>query len=181
MKKQLKSVILALVLSLTTFTVVNAQCAFKKSEKFVEGTVSLTKETDTKATYSVSPTLGYFLTDRFAVGVSAEIGKVDSTKTGNFGVFGRCYVLSVGKHLKAYSQLGVASNSTTVGATKATSVSADLCLGANYFVSSRLALSMHLADLVSYSSQDSHSTLTVGFEGLTNPLASANFGVLYKF
>ena len=180
MKKQLKFVILALALSLTTFTMVNAQ-SFKKSDKIVEGTVSLTKETDVKASWSLSPSIGYFVTDRVAVGVAGAFGETEDAKTSSVGVFGRCYFLNVGKNFKAYSQLDVATNSATVLGVKATSTTAGLGLGANYFLTSRLGLSAHVADLISYENQDSQSTLTVGFTGVNNPLTAAKFGVIYKF
>jgi hypothetical protein len=77
--------------------------------------------------------------------------------------------------------LGVASNSSTDAGVKTTSTTAGLGLGANYFVSSKLALSMKLADLVSYANSDSHSILTVGFDGVSNPFSTASFGVLSKF
>lgn len=67
---------------LVSFTT-NAQ--FKKAEKFVEGTVSYSKTSGTDAQYTLNPTVGYFLTDRFAVGVSGKFGK-DATQTNTFYV-----------------------------------------------------------------------------------------------
>jgi outer membrane protein len=180
MKKQLKLVVLAFVLSLTAFTV-SAQSAFKKSDKMLEGTVSLTKATDVKATWTLNPTVGYFVTNRVAVGISAQLGKTADAKTINVGAFARCYFMNIGQHAHIFSQLGVASNSFTEAGVKTTSTTAGLGLGANYFVSPKLALSMKVADLVSYTNSASHSTLTVGFEGVTNPFTTGSFGVLYKF
>ena len=181
MKKQLKLTILTLVLGLMSLTTVSAQSTFKKSEKFVEGTVSYTKEDGSKAEWSLNPTVGYFLTDKFAVGLTGGFGESADVKTTNIGAFGRCYFLNIGKSAKIYSQLGVASNSTNTAGVKVSSTMLDLGLGANYFVTSKLALTMHVADLVSYQTQDSNSQLSVGFAGVTNPFALANFGVLYKF
>jgi outer membrane protein len=147
----------------------------------LEGTVSLTKATGTKATWTLNPTVGYFVTNRVAVGLSAELGEAADAKTTNVGVFARCYFMNIGQHAHVFSQLGVAANSSTDAGVKTTSTTAGLGLGANYFVSPKLALSMHVADLVSYANSDSHSTLTVGFSGVTNPFATASFGVLYKF
>jgi len=180
MKKQLKLVALALVLSLTTFTMVNAQ-SFKISDKFVEGTVGYSKTTDIKSSWSLNPTLGYFVTPKFAVGASGEFGKSAMGSTTNIGVFGRYYILNVGQHAKLYSQLGLASNSMKMSGVRTSSATADFGLGANYFVTSKLALTMHIADLVSYQNQSSKSTLSVGFSGVDNPFATAKFGVLYKF
>jgi len=190
MKKQLKLVALALMLSFTAFTV-SAQmkdckmsamnCAFKKSDKMLEGTVSLTKATDVKATWTLNPTVGYFVTNRVAVGLSGQLGETADVKTTNVGVFARCYFMNIGQHAHVFSQLGVASNSSTDAGVKTTSTTAGLGLGANYFVSPKLALSMKLADLVSYTNSDSRSTLTVGFDGVSNPFTTGSFGVLYKF
>ena len=180
MKKQLKLVALALILSLTTFTMVNAQ-SFKKSDKILEGTVGYSKTTDVKASWSLNPTVGYFVTNRLAIGVSGEFGETEMGKTTNVGVFGRCYILNLGQKGKIYSQLSVASNSMKMGSSKTSSSNVDLGLGANYFVTSKLALTMHIADLVSYENQSSQSTLSVGFDGVDNPFAVAKFGVLYKF
>jgi outer membrane protein len=180
MKKQLKLVVLALMLSLTAFTV-SAQSAFKKADKMLEGTVSLTKATDVKATWTLNPTVGYFVTNRVAVGLFGELGETADVKTTNVGVFARCYFMNIGQHAHVFSQLGVASNSSTDAGVKTTSTTAGLGLGANYFVSPKLALSMKLADLVSYTNSDSRSTLTVGFDGVSNPFTTGSFGVLYKF
>lgn len=181
MKKQFKLVIAALVLTLTAFTTVSAQSTFKKSNKFVEGTLSYSKSTDVDATYGIRPTVGYFVTDRVAVGLFGEGTKAGDTKTTNIGAFARCYFLSIGQHCKTYSQLGLASNSTNVAGIKASAFAANVDLGVNYFVSSRLALTMNVANLISYESADSKSTTTIGFDGINNPFATAKFGVLYKF
>ena len=91
MKKQFKLFAAALVLSLTAFTV-NAQNAFKKSDKIVEGTVSYSKASGADASYSFNPSVGYFVTDRFAVGVAAGLGKDENgVKATSVGAYGRCY------------------------------------------------------------------------------------------
>lgn len=183
MKKQFTLFAAALVLSLTAFTTANAQTAFKKADKFVEGTLSVSKSTGTDATYGFAPTVGYLVTDRFAVGVFGEVSNDATTKNLGLGVFARCYCLSVGKNLQAYSQLGLASISATDIATdvKASAFNANLGLGANYFVTPRLALTANVANLINYTSQDSNSDFTIGFDGFSNVLNDAKFGVLYKF
>lgn len=176
----MKKVVLLTIALIAAVTFTNAQ-TFKKADKFVEGTVSYTKATDVDAVYTINPTLGYFVTSRFAVGANGQFGKDGDTKTTNVGVFGRCYFLTIKNALQTFSQLGVASNSTSVAGVKATSTAVNLGLGANYFVTSRLALSMNVADLISYEAADGKSTMTIGFDGVNNPFATAKFGVLYKF
>ena len=165
---------------LTILTVsANAQSNFKKSDKILEGTASYVKTEGVDASYSLAPTIGYFLTDKFAIGVAGETAKDDAgVKTNSIGVFGRCYFLNIGKNLKTYSQLTM-SNVTINDAGSAFGL--NLGLGLNYFVSSKLALTLHVADLVDYSDNKSTSTFSVGWQGVTNPFSASKFGVLYRF
>ena len=172
----MKKVLLILGLAVSTLSF-----GQKKTDKFVSGTVSYTKATDVEGVYKVTPTIGYYLTDKVSVGVFGEIGKNATEETTNVGVFGRCDFMSIGKGLTIFSQVDLASNSTKVSDVKVNSVSANLGLGANYSISSKLALTMHVASLVSYESADGKSTTTIGFEGVSNPFAMAGFGLLYRF
>lgn len=177
MKKQVKLVV-ALALVLVSFTT-NAQ--FKKSEKFAEGTVSYSKSTGVDGEYSINPTIGYFLTDRFAVGVSGEFGKNATATTTGVGAFGRCYIAKVGDKLHVYSQLSFSTTSTKVSSVKTSITNANVGVGANYFVTKNLALSMGLARLMDYTDNGSTSTFSIGFQGVNNPLSATSFGVLYRF
>jgi outer membrane protein len=165
---------------LTIFAVsANAQLNFKKSDKILEGTASYVKTEGADASYSLAPTIGYFLTDKFAIGVAGETAKDDAgVKTNSIGVFGRCYFLNIGKNLKTYSQLTM-SNVTINDASSAFGL--NLGLGLNYFVSSKLALTLHVADLVDYTDSKSMSTFSLGWQGVTNPFSASKFGVLYRF
>jgi hypothetical protein len=174
MKKQV--LMLAAILGLATLTT-----TAQKSSKFVTGTVSYTKTTDVEAAYNISPTIGYYVTDRVSVGVLGEIGKTGDAKTTNVGVFGRCDFAKVGKNCDLFSQIDITSNSSTVADVKTTSTSANLGLGGNYHFNKKWALTMHIADLISYKSTDGNSTTTIGFTGVNNPFATAKFGVVYKF
>ena len=178
---KVKFVVVAMLVSLFAISGVKAQNTFKKSDKIVEGTVSYSKSTGTDAEYSFSPAVGYFLTDRFAAGVTAEIGKSADGEVTNFGAYGRCYILNIGQNFKAFSQLGIGSNTTKVAGVSTSEFAAGVGLGANYFVSKRIALSAHIADLISYTSGDGNSTFNVGFTGFNNPIAMGKFGVLVKF
>ena len=171
----MKKVLFLLAVVLTAFTSVNAQ----KSSKFVSGTVSYTKTTDVKASYSVNPTIGYFVTDKIAIGVLASFGETATEKTTSVGIFGRCHFLNIGKNCQIFSQVDLTSNSSKLE--KTTSTSANLGLGTNYAISKKLDLTMHIADLVSYESVGGGSTISIGFTGINNPFAVATFGVNYKF
>ena len=168
-----KIAMLAIALSITALTT-KAQEAFKKSDKIVEGSVAWSIGNN-DCDYSADLSLGHFVTGRFAVGITGGIAKstMDSTSNTNVGVFGRCHFLNVGDHLKVYSQLGANYE------TKVKDFSAVLGIGANYFVSSKLALTVHLTDLASYSSAS--NTMAVGLGNIDNPFRTAKFGLLYKF
>jgi outer membrane protein len=157
---------------------IKAQSTFQKSDKFVEGMASYTSK-DKKETYKVSPMIGYFVNDKIAVGAMAEFSTTDSSKTTNIGAFGRYYFLNLGKNFKIFSDLTVMSNSTKVNDEKTSGVAFGTGLGVNYFVTNRLALSTRLANLMSY--DGGSSTFNIGFEGITNPINTPTFGVLYKF
>jgi hypothetical protein len=175
----MKKVVLFLALAFAT-TIASAQ--FKKADKFVEGTFMYSKSTGVDAETSVRPTVVYFLTDRFAAGIFASVGKDAATKDFGIGAFGRCYFANVSK-IKVFCQADL-SNLTQkdiVTDVKASVFSAGLGLGANYFVGSKWAVTANVSNLVSYASQNSNSTFSVGFDGLTNPFTIAKFGVLYKF
>lgn len=171
MKKILLILVAALGLTAT------AQTGFKKSDKFVEGSVSYTKVTGSDATYTLAPTVGYFVTEKTALGVSLSTTK-NVTNTTSVGVFARHYFLNVGQNFKVYSQLGFNNNS---GTDVKSYVSADLGLGLNYFVTKNLALTTSLTSLASYN--DKTSTFNVGFDGVKNPFTTETptFGVIYKF
>ena len=179
MNKTVKTIVAALALTAVSFAT-QAQSAFKKSDRILEGTVSYSKTTDVDASYSINSSVGYFMTSKFAIGVAGSFGKDGADKTTNVGVFGRCYFTDI-KNCKLFSQASISSNTTEVAGTKTTSTSAGLGFGANYFVTNKLALTMNVADLVSYTNVSSKSTLTVGFDGVNNPFSTAKFGVLYKF
>jgi outer membrane protein len=168
---------------LTIFAVsANAQSSFKKSDVILEGTASYSKTEGLDATYSIAPSIGYFLTDKFAIGIIGETAKDDAgVKTNAIGVFGRCYVLNIGKNLKTYSQLTMSSLSVNDDASKTSAFGVNLGLGLNYFVSPKLALTLNVADLVDYSNVESTSTFSIGWQGVTNPFSATKFGVLYRF
>ncbi|CAB4143405.1 Outer membrane protein beta-barrel [uncultured Caudovirales phage] len=178
----MKKVVLFAMAMIAAVTVTNAQNNFKKADKFVEGTVSYTKSNDVDASYGIQPTFGYFLTNRFAVGASANFAKdVDGVKTTGIAAFGRCYILNIGQNLKTFSQLNVGTATVNDGGIKTSAFGVNIGLGVNYFVSPKLALSLNVADLVNYTSVENDRTFTIGWEGVENPFSAARFGVLYRF
>lgn len=177
--KKLKIALVAAFVSLVAVSGVNAQ-TFKKADKFVEGTVSYSKTKGADASYSLAPTVGYFVSDKFAVGVSGEIGKDASVETTNIGAFGRYYFMGIGKNFLGYTQLGVGSNTSKENSVKTSEFAANVGLGANYFVTKNVAVTAHIADLINYTSGDNTSTFSLGFDGFHNPFSMTKFGVLIR-
>lgn len=170
-----------LILVATLGLTANAQTGFKKSDVFVEGSFSYAKEKGADATYSFAPTVGYFLTDKFAVG--AQVEKSNTMDKLGAGVFARCYFLNVGKDFKVFSGLNLNTNDALIDRPN---FNASLGLGVNYFVTNNLALSANLANLSNYNFET--GTFNVGFKGINNPFNTNDsegnpvlFGVLYKF
>lgn len=174
MKQKVLSLAAILVLAVLTTSA-------QKNSKFVTGTASYSKSTDVKASYNITPTIGYYVTDKVSVGVLGSLGETATTKTSEIGFFGRCDFLTVGKNCQVFSQLGLSSNSVTEAGDKVSATVVNLGLGANYFLTKKLALTMNVTDLVSYVSSDGVSTTTIGFNGVANPFAVAKFGIFYKF
>ena len=174
-----------LILVATLGLTANAQTGFKKSDVFVEGSFSYAKEKGADATYTFAPTVGYFLTDKFAVG--AQVEKSNTVDKLGAGVFARCYFLNVGKDFKVFSGLNLNTNALVLDASTADvndfitrqNFNANLGLGVNYFVTKNLALSANLANLAGYNFET--ESFNVGFSGVENPFNTTKFGVLYKF
>jgi outer membrane protein len=180
---------------------------FTKGDTFVEGTFGyrnntsvVTNETTGAVSlngstgYSINPSVGHFLTDKFAVGASLSTGQsetqgISKTTSFGYGVFARCYFLNIGEHFKAYTQVGVSGNDLKTDRAKATELNAGISLGGNYFVSKNLALTFAVADLAKYGtsktlSGDSFITgqnNSFGLSGVNNPLNATTFGLLYRF
>lgn len=174
-----------LILVATLGLTANAQTGFKKSDVFVEGSFSYAKEKDADATYTFAPTVGYFLTDKFAVG--AQVEKSNTVDKLGAGVFARCYFLNVGKDFKVFSGLNLNTNALVLDDSTENlndfitrqNFNANLGLGVNYFVTKNLALSANLANLAGYNFET--ESFNVGFSGVENPFNTTKFGVLYKF
>ncbi len=180
---------LILIVGLVSFTSVKAQ-DFKAGNKIVEGTamVSTVKSQGiTTTTWSVAPSVGYFITNRFAVGLFGVVGETHVKDSGRIssnlglGVFARCYFLNIGQRMKVFSQLDVTSTDITSQLGNNSTFSTGLGLGGNYFVSQKLALTAGLANLINYSDNGKTSSFSAGFTGVNNPLSMAKFGLLYKF
>jgi hypothetical protein len=172
------ALLLAVILGLFSMTTVSAQ----KNSKILSGTVAYEKTKDVKASYSINPLVGYFVTNKVAVGVVGGFSKTDAAnKSTSVGVFTRCHFLNIGKNCHVFSQLDATTNSTTSDNVKAKTSEVNLGFGANYTVTKKLDLTMYVADLVNYEKTDLTSTFTAGIGSVKNPFATPSFGIIYKF
>jgi len=174
MKKTM--IMLAVILALTGLT-----ATAQKSSKYLIGSVSYSKSTDEDATYSFSPLVGYYVTNKTSVGVLAEVGESATTTTTNVGAFVRNDFMSVSKKCDVFHQLSVASKTSNVAEVKTSSFNVNWGLGTNYVINTKWNLTMNLVDIVTYNKVGGKSTFAIGFGNIANPLASANIGLAYKF
>ena len=189
---------------------------FAEGNIIIEGNLSFgsTKDEDVagetkESNFNFNPKAGYFLTNKFAVGVELGIGSTkeeespvgaptDEFKTNTFsaGVFGRYYFLDLGQRFKTYAELGVGFGSSKnefngTETSKVNGVNAGFDLGINYFVTQSFAINFGLANVLSYTSATaedpatSEETKTNTFEGnlnvFNNFFSTAQFGLTYKF
>lgn len=201
MKKVLFSAV-----ALLAFGFANAQeeksFGFAKGDFIMEGNLSFgstnDKNTEVKTNnFGFNPKVGYFVNDKFAVGVELGIGSdkrevagTDTDKNSNFdaGVFGRYYFLDLGKRFKTYAEAGLGMESGKAGLAddKYSGFGFGAGLGMNYFVSDSFAINFALTDVLSYSSKkwdgaENVSEFNANVNVFNNFFTTAQFGLTYKF
>ncbi|RYJ45747.1 porin family protein [Flavobacterium beibuense] len=195
----MKKVLLSLT-ALFAFGLVSAQDTnggFANGDLFISGTVGFSNEStgDVKSNgFTVSPRLGYFVSENIAVGVSlgytSTTDKAPNTEDETLsmlevGAFGRYYFTPANK-FSLFGQLGVAyaSNKWEQGDLEAKSNGFNIGLapGINYFVSDHLALEATFG-ILGYSTDkpdtdgaESTDTFEFGVD-----MSNINFGIVYKF
>lgn len=196
------------MVAVLAFGFANAQDSDSKSFGFSKGNILLEgnigfsstndKNTEEKTnSFEFNPKAGYFLTDKFALGIELGIGSdkeetagTDTDKNSNFnvGVFGRYYFLELGQRFKTYAEAGVGFNNGKDGLAEAkyTGVGFGAGLGINYFVSESFAINFALTDILSYDSKKYEDAEAVSeFNGninvFNNFFNTAQFGLTYKF
>ena len=171
---------------------------FAPGNIFVEGSLSFgnskrtqtpmggTIQEDKKSDVSFTPKVGFFVTDKFAVGVSLEVASTKNTTTTTTfgspsvvtstetkgstfgaGVFARYYFLNLGERFKTYTELGLGFDSTKdklngVEQDKVSRFNAGLSLGMNYFVTKNMAISFSLANVLAFNSGKTDFPVTDG-------------------
>jgi outer membrane protein len=206
----MKKVLLTAV-AVFSLTFVNAQeeekagFGFSKGNVIVEGNLGFgstnDKNTEVKTSnFEFNPKAGYFLTDKFAIGVELgvdsfkeETAGTETDKTSNFnaGVFGRYYFLDLGQRFKTYAEAGLGMTSGKAKTSPTTDVKysgfgAGAGLGINYFVSESFAINFGLTDILSYGTAKVDGGKNVsGFNAnvnvFNNFFTTAQFGLTFKF
>jgi outer membrane protein len=199
----MKKLILAAI-AVMGFSVANAQDSgsygFSKGNILLEGNLGFSanndKNTDVKTnSFEFNPKAGYFLTDKFALGLDLGIGSdkkkvagTDADKNSNFnvGVFGRYYFLDLGQRFKTYAEAGVGLNTGKEGEAKYSGVGFGAGLGINYFVSNSFAINFGLTDILAYDTNKykggkAVSDFNANLNVFNNFFSTATFGLTYKF
>lgn len=208
----MKRLFIALIAISGLATTANAQeFGFAKGNVIIEGNIGFNstnnKNTEEKeSAFNFNPKVGYFLTDKFAIGVDVAfntmkaedetVGSEVKTNAFGAGVFGRYYFLELGKRFKTYTEIGVAygNNKTeTTPATGATTITEKANgfaigagVGASYFLTEKIALNFALVDLIGYRSLKPDGGKAVSEFGLNagnvnNIFDAATFGLTFKF
>nr|WP_315152771.1 outer membrane beta-barrel protein [uncultured Flavobacterium sp.] len=200
----MKKIILLLV---TVFAInfANAQettmpkATFSKGDMWIEGGISLTTGDSNNDYFAVTPKVGYFLDEKWAIGADINYSSVsylpnsnNLDKSSSFGIggFARYYFLSLG-NFKAYGEAGLGYNHSKLDYLNGTSdtnngIKANIDLGINYFFTPKWAATFTLAEVLSYNNAspengDSTSDLVINVNLFNNIFAQPKFGLLYKW
>ena len=177
---------------------------FSEGNVFLEGNLAFGSTNDKNdevktSSFSFNPKVGYFISDKFAVGINLGIGSGKITETGeddikssnmNVGAFGRYFFLDLGERFKTFTEFGFGITSNKTGDAdfqKTNGFNVGAGLGMNYFVTPKMAISFGLSNVLSYQSSKSKAD---GDKGQTSFGANVNvfqnffdtptFGLLYK-
>ncbi|WP_166334984.1 outer membrane beta-barrel protein [Sphingobacterium chungjuense] len=152
---------------------------FEKGNVILEGSFRASSSNNgnlstKESNFSFRPKVGYFISDKFALGVDVILSqsKRDSDpesssftkQRGNdfaAGVFGRYYFLEIGSRFKTYTEVGARYNQARMRAFDDPNVdeqkfgfngfSTSAGIGANFFLTERIAINYLFTDLIAFS------------------------------
>lgn len=216
----MKKIILSMV-ALLALSTANAQdkkeskgFGFSEGNVIVEGNLSFGSSKNDNGTTEVknndfgfSPKVGYFLSDKLALGVELGIGSgkeettvgsvstEDKTNSFNAGVFARYYFLDLGQRFKTYTEAGLgfqSGKSETDGTEnyKDSGFGLGIDLGMNYFVTENFAINFGLNNVLGYSStkrefpgggETKNNSFNGNFNVFNNFFNTPSFGLTWKF
>ncbi|CAM1364573.1 conserved exported protein of unknown function [Tenacibaculum soleae] len=188
----MKKVLLVIAMVAAGFTA-NAQDAetskggFAKEDLYISGTVGYNTVEDV---YTISPSVGYFVSDNIALELGLTIGGSDNgaTETSTFGVnLGANYFFTPENDFSFVVGAGVAyaSQGTKVGnvdGPDTNTFAIAIAPGINYFVSESIALRASVGALSYATSKvDVKGAESTDSFGLNLNFSDINFGITYKF
>ncbi len=207
MKKIILGLVVILIVGMATAQE-KKTFGFAKNDMLLGGSLNCftRKYDDDHSTFycGVSPTLGYFIKDNFAVGVNLGLGyqrseneamgRTEKEYIYGFSAFGRYYFWELGKRFKAYNQVNLGYNRRN---SKYENINfkyptpedshRDVCklnagVGVNYFITKNLALNFYLSDLIEYTyTKEEDNKIEKKVELNLNNFYSYRFGIVYKF
>lgn len=185
---------------------------FEKGNFIVEGNLGFNttnnKNTEVKTTtFNFNPKVGYFLTDKIAVGLNLAAGTVNKEENAQgadietksnllgAGVFGRYYFLELGSRFKTYAELNadytnskseVTTAGNTVKAPKTDAFGVNAGIGANYFLTDKIAINFAFANVVGFNTSkvkgaESINSFGANVNKFNNFFDAATFGLTFKF
>ena len=179
---------------------------FSKGSKLVEGSVhfSKTKGEEKNHLFNFTTNLGYFLTDKIAIGPTVNFinfqDKTDITPEGKIlaaGLFGRHYFLEPGKRFKTYTEvkslyerihIDKYENSIQVSEPLFQAFNMSAGVGANYFITPKIAVNLSLSNILYFNIGKSkgendykETYFDLNVNQFYNEFASSNLGLTFKF
>lgn len=187
---------------------------FAQGNVFLEGNLSFvsskTGDADANTSFTIAPTIGFFTSDKIAFGGSVLIGNTltdfgdpeddEMFQTNDFGaaIFGRFYVLEMGKRFKVYTQatgsfLSQKPDENNDDNLKLNTIGADAGIGLQYFVTNKLLINFRLTNLLSFTTSkvsfdgdedfdiDSTNVFSANLNVFNNFFDTSSFGATYRF
>ena len=188
----MKKVLLCAAFAVFALTTTNAQdedssMGFSKSDLYVSGSVglaSVSSDGDSNTGYSISPTIGYFLSDNIALEADLTYSDAGVDDSSAFGIgLGAVYYFSPAEQFSFGIGGGFDYNSADAGADiKLNTMFIGVSPGMSYFVSDSFALRAAVGSLgYSSSKADTDGAEATNTFGFSLDLDSIEFGVTYKF
>ena len=209
-----KIILIILTVTGINFTGTAQEFGFQKGNVLVEGTLQASSQEggmenyEKQSSFGFEPKVSYFLTDKWAVGLTAGIGnskyepkegaselQMDS-KYNTVGVFGRYYFLDIGSRFKTFAELNadlrnvkLENNSDydiEIGDIREYHVRGGI--GANFFLTKNISIAYTLTNLFGYRSSKWDSPVDVSTQyfhmnvnTFQNIFDNGTFSLAFKF
>jgi hypothetical protein len=191
----MKNLLLFTAIAVFVFSTANAQDeqymsegGFAKSDLYISGSVglaSVSKDGNSNTAYSISPAIGYFLSDNVALEADLTFSDAGTDDSSAFGAaIGAIYFFSPAKQFSFAVGGGFDYTSAEQGVpdSKLNSWFIGLTPGMNYFISDSFALRAGIGSLGYGSSKlDTDGAEATNTFGFSLDLYDIKFGLTYKF